>query len=229
MKKPKVILFDWDNTLVETGPILRRTIYNRMDQLNLDRELLTNYDKPRTFKERLELAFGDIWQEIWKDCKKDYLKLLEEEGGIKILPGVVELLNQIQQDKILMGVVSNKDKDLLMEEIIALNLEKFFQVIVGSGEAKDDKPTPFPVFLALERLEKSFGNLNLILPYDCWFVGDSDLDASCSLEANLLPVIINAKLVLARNFLQENKLPHLDFSYLSELLIFYKKIFHHVI
>jgi phosphoglycolate phosphatase len=225
MRKPKIILFDWDNTLVETGPVLRKTVNSRIDQLNLDRSLLKNTEntKPLTLKERLERLFGDKWEEVWEDCKKDYLEILEAEGGVKTLPGVVEILDAFNQDKIIMALVSNKEKDLLLEEVEQLGLEKYFSAIVGSGDAKEDKPSPLPALLALEKIQKTFATIALELPQDCWFIGDSDLDVTSALAANLLPVIVNDKVLLARNYLKSNQIKHLDFPSLNELLIAYKK------
>jgi len=79
------------------------------------------------------------------------------------------LFGFLASKNIKLGVVSNKKANILMKEIEFLEWSKFFNVVIGSGDAEKDKPAPEPIFLALEKVGlKASGEI--------WFVGDTIVD-----------------------------------------------------
>ena len=89
-----------------------------------------------------------------------------------------KILKIINEKKILCGVISNKDSDLLRKEINKLGWKKYFQVLVGANEAKKDKPSKFPFLLALKKISLK-PNKNI------WYVGDNDIDVEFAKKINV--------------------------------------------
>ena len=55
------------------------------------------------------------------------------------MPKVEKILKIINKNKILCGVISNKDSNLLRKEINKLGWKKYFHVLVGANEAKKER------------------------------------------------------------------------------------------
>jgi phosphoglycolate phosphatase len=166
LARPQAILFDWDNTLVDSWATIH-------EALNL---VMTAMEKPlwslRETKERVRLSlresfplhFGDRWEE----ARQIYLDFF---GAIHLdrlspLPGRLELLRGLAADGIFLGVVSNKTGALLRREAERIGWSELFGSIVGAGDAALDKPDPAPVTLALHRSGVEAGEA-------VWFVGDT--------------------------------------------------------
>ena len=79
LKKPKAIVFDWDNTLVDTWPVIHLAINQTMQamqkpQISLEEVRNTVH---KSMRESFPSIFGNNWQEageIYKQCykKKSY-------------------------------------------------------------------------------------------------------------------------------------------------------------
>ena len=68
-----------------------------------------------------------------------------------------------------MGIISNKDGNLLRKECKSLGWNKYFKIIIGANDAKEDKPSKYPFLLALKKISKKPSK-------KIWYVGDSDID-----------------------------------------------------
>lgn len=169
---PKAILFDWDQTLVETWPIIYKAIeevfknFGKPEALNLSPEELKK-GSGGSAREFFPKFFKDQWQEAYTLFYKviaDY-----HLQHLRPINGALDLLNLLKGLDIPLGVVSNKKRDVLRKEISHLQWGDFFKVIIGSLDAEKDKPSPLPIYKALE-------NISLDASQDIWFVGDSEED-----------------------------------------------------
>jgi nicotinate-nucleotide--dimethylbenzimidazole phosphoribosyltransferase len=74
---------------------------------------------------------------------------------VKVLPGVVELLDQLH-NKVKLGIVSNT-KTITAADIQAklstVGLDKYFQTIIATAEFGIHKPDPAPISAAIDHLE----------------------------------------------------------------------------
>ncbi len=183
LKKPKAIVFDWDNTLVDTWPIIHMAINQTMQtmqkpQLSLN-EVRNNVHK--SMRESFPDIFGNNWQEageIYKQCyKKNHI------SAINLLPNSLNLIQEIYQQNIVQFLVSNKIGATLRLEANKLNIEQYFFAIVGAGDAYYDKPDPAPLHLALlgSDIEPSKDEI--------WFVGDTIADVECAYNAGCTPIV----------------------------------------
>ncbi len=82
-----------------------------------------------------------------------------------------------------LAVVSNKRGDLLRREAAHLGWESYFTRLVGALDAARDKP-------AVEAVELALAGSGLTPGPEIWFVGDTDIDMACAVEAGCLPVLL---------------------------------------
>ena len=185
---PKVILFDWDNTLMDTTPVLYKAFCVMRQHYNLPEYSMEEYQAKTGLS--LRETFPDLFGDRWEEAKKVYLDAYQENHLAMLTPfdNAKELIEFCRQKIGKVGVVSNKTGFILQEEINYLGWQDCFFAVVGAGDAPKDKPAPDPVFKALETTKIIYENGKLSDPV--WFVGDGDADMQCANAAGCLPVRI---------------------------------------
>lgn len=182
---PKAILFDWDNTLVETMGVINDAFNHTLSHFGhppIDIEVTRN-TPPRSARETFSLYFGLEAQKAL-DIFYDYMHALPIHARFTLLPGALDTIPKLATLGIPMAVVSNKKGDLLRLEVGHLGWDRFFTVTVGSGDAIRDKPSPDPVHLALSHLNQAPGQ-------DVWFIGDSHIDWECAQASGCRPISLH--------------------------------------
>jgi phosphoglycolate phosphatase len=168
LTKPRAILFDWDNTLVNTWPLIHSALnmtLRHMDHPEWTYERVTREVK-QSMRESFPAMFGDRWQEAAAHYQQSYRAVHLEQ--LTPLPHVLEMLEAIPAD-IFVGLVSNKQGPTLRLELAQLGWQKYFKVAIGASDAARDKPHPDPVLLALK-------DSGIAPAPDVWFVGDTGVD-----------------------------------------------------
>ena len=183
MRHPRAILFDWDNTLVDSW----RTIH---EALNF---LMRAMDKPEwslaETRERVRLslreAFPPLFGERWEEAREIYLGRFRAIHLERLtpLPGRDKMLRVLAEREIYLGLVSNKTGELLRREVAQLGWSGFFGSIVGAGDAPADKPASDPVHLALLPSGVPPGE-------EVWFVGDTAVDMECARNSGCVAVLL---------------------------------------
>jgi phosphoglycolate phosphatase len=179
---PKAILFDWDGTLVGTFQIIKKSINQLLADFGepplSDRDIRKHTQL--SAKDGLPLWFGDRWPEALKIFTQYYQK---NSDVLQALPGALSLLKLGKRLNIPMAVISNKRGEILRAEISRLGWESFFEVVVGSGDVQEDKPSCIPVHHTLEKM-------TLVANLDIWFVGDAPVDWQSAEAAGCLAIPI---------------------------------------
>ena len=181
--RPRAILFDWDNTLVDSWPTI-------LDALNATFEAYDmapwTLDQARirvrkSMRDSFPALFGDEWRAAGEVFYKRYAAIHVER--LRPLSGAETMLQTLNDAGIHLGVVSNKKGDYLRSEARHLGWDRFFGALVGALDAEQDKPDPKPVDLALRPsgIERGPG---------VWFAGDADIDPECAHNAGLTPILI---------------------------------------
>jgi phosphoglycolate phosphatase len=183
IRHPRAILFDWDNTLVDSW----RTIH---DALNF---LMRAMAKPEwslaETRERVRLslreAFPPLFGERWEEARDIYLNQFRAIHLERLtpLPGREAMLRALAEREVYLGVVSNKTGELLRREVAQLGWSGFFGSIVGAGDAPADKPASEPVHLALSPSGVPAGA-------EVWFVGDTAVDMECAQNSGCVAVLL---------------------------------------
>jgi phosphoglycolate phosphatase len=81
------------------------------------------------------------------------------------------------------GVVSNKAGDYLRAEVVHLGWSAHFTAVIGAGDAVADKPSPEPIFMALDKMGFSPSQ-------DIWYLGDTALDMQAARAAGVTAVLV---------------------------------------
>lgn len=183
LKRPQAVFFDWDNTLVSTWEVLHRVInltfaQYKMPLWSIEKVKSTAHQSSR---EVFPILFGENWKEAQDYFYKNFTEYHLQE--LRTMPGALPLLDFLAKQNIKLGVVSNKKSPILTKEIEFLEWSKFFDVVIGSGDADKDKPAPDPIFLALEKV-------GLKASEEIWFVGDTIVDWQAANASGCQPIAL---------------------------------------
>lgn len=169
LSRPEVILFDWDNTLIDNWGTIHEA---------LNAALTAMGQEPWTFEQALAgvreslrdsfpKRFGDRWEEakdiFYATYGARHLETLE------VIEGAGETLAALAATGVTLGVISNKTGHLLRAEAERLDWTRHFACLVGAGDAPADKPDPAVMDFALAATGHSAG------PH-VWYVGDAAID-----------------------------------------------------
>jgi phosphoglycolate phosphatase len=181
--RPRAVLFDWDNTLVENWRTIQAALNAALTDAGLpemDMEQVM-FQGRHSAQDIFPKLFGDGWPHartiFYEHFAQNHL------AGLSIMPGARQLLDTLAKRNVTMAVVSNKKGDLLRKEIAYLGWSEHFVSVVGAQDASADKPDPAPVYLALETAGLTSSN-------DIWLVGDTDIDMRTAVAAGCYPVLV---------------------------------------
>lgn len=179
---PHTLLFDWDNTLVDTWPIIHQALKDTFEPYGMEpwsMEEVKSY-VARSMRE----AFPDIFGERAEEAGEVYIEAYRKYqfAWLTPLPGSEDLLKKLRALPLKIGVVSNKRGEFLRKEIAHLGWEQYFDTVIGAGDAEHDKPHAAPAQLALL-------NLHVTPDKGVWFIGDSNADLECAHNAAITPIL----------------------------------------
>lgn len=176
--KLNCILFDLDGTLLDTNDLVLESLTYTI-RTHLGKEMPA---------EGLYKYFGQPLSEIMADldpCHADELVKTYREHNLKkhdvltkVFPGVPEVLAELKQRKILLGVVTSKMGELAKRGMKLFGIEKYFDVFVGFEDTDRHKPEPDPILKAVEALAASRSKQVMM-------VGDSPYDIICANHAGV--------------------------------------------
>ena len=181
LRKPQLVLFDWDNTLVDTWPLIRDAVNHTRVAFAMEPWDMETVQKTchRSAREAFPVYFGqDSHQALevfYRYARQHHL------AQLTFLPGATALLDMLKEQSIAMGIVSNKEGDFLRKELDFLQVGHYFGIAVGSGDTPEDKPSPVPILHALTQF-------NVEASFDVWFVGDTPADWKAARASKVLSV-----------------------------------------
>ena len=206
---PKAVLFDWDNTLVDTWPVIHDSMNTTLTAMG--HPVWTIEETRARVRRALREAFPDLFGERWKEARDvfyDRFRAIHLER-LEVCSGAEDLLVCLMGKGVYLGVVSNKSDDHLRREAEHLGWSRYFSRLVGATDAAKDKPAIDPVLMALEGSELELGE-------DIWFVGDTRIDMECALGAACIPVLISEFPAKIDDF--DEFMPKYQFSSLESLV-----------
>ncbi len=224
LPKPKAVIFDWDNTLVDTWPLIQDAIDKTMVAMGLEpwglEKVRDNVHK--SMRESFPEIFGKDWQKAGEIYKNAYRSTHLEK--IQLLPNSLELINQLKKSRILQFVVSNKIGVTLRKEVIKIGVEKEFFSLVGAGDASFDKPSKDPIDLAL------MGSGLNPQKDEIWLVGDTIADVECAYNSGCRAIVFGdeegrvsktiSPEIMEKGFKESGVLPfYFDHAELAKLIL----------
>jgi phosphoglycolate phosphatase len=207
MERPRAILFDWDNTLVDSWAVIHEALVVTFEAMG--HVPWTLAETKQRVRHSLRDAFPRLFGPRWEEARKFYLDAFSAMHleGLTALGGADALLETLAKDGYYLAVVSNKTGRYLRREADHLGWSRYFRAMVGGGDARADKPDPVVIETAL----RGSG----IQPASAWLVGDTELDVECAAAAGCVPVLL---LPSAADEEVPNTLPALRFSDCASLL-----------
>jgi phosphoglycolate phosphatase len=183
LPKPKAVIFDWDNTLVDTWPLIQTAIDTTMKAMGREpwglEKVRDNVHK--SMRESFPEIFGSDWEKAGEIYKNTYRSIHLDQ--IQLLPGAMDLINKLEEQGILQFIVSNKIGSTLRKEAAKIGVDKKFFALIGAGDANVDKPSKEPVELAL------MGSGLDVQKDEIWFIGDTIADVDCAYNSNCRPIV----------------------------------------
>ncbi|MDD3029352.1 MAG: HAD family hydrolase [Alphaproteobacteria bacterium] len=183
---PSGVIFDWDNTLVDSWAAIAEAINYVRGKYGLtlwDRRFIQQHCT-RSARESFPEWFGDLWQDAWDDYYT-YFDKVRSQMGITEAYGATPLLAWLKEKAIPSVVVSNKSGHYLRLEAEQMGWKDYFEALVGAHDAPYDKPHRAHADQALLSAGLEGGP-------DIWFVGDTEADVACARNAACTPVLVGA-------------------------------------
>lgn len=196
----RVILFDFDGTLVNTTPLILRSFRATWEQVFGFALEDTAYIQ--TFGTLLRTALCRLTEKCVTDGRihvpngapeqlPDFVEAKAEEllttyrqfnlqwhdEMCQPFAGVSELLRELRARDYRLGVVSSKLRAGVERGLRLFALEEFFAVLIGAEDVTNHKPHPEPLLSALAQLDA--------LPAQALYVGDSTHDIIAARQAQV--------------------------------------------
>ena len=179
--QPEVLLYDWDNTLVDGWGGITAALNAAFSEFALPP--WTVDDTRARVRVSLRDSFPTMFGGEWQRARDVFYTALEAQHlqHVTPMPGAVEALAAGRA--LPQGVVSNKTGRFLRAEVAHLRWEEFFGTVIGAGDAVADKPDAAPLLLALDQLGRPPGR-------SVWYLGDTALDMDAARAAGVTGVLI---------------------------------------
>ncbi len=175
MKKPKLIIYDWDNTLVDTTEIVTKVVNRLRSDCGYESmsagEVLKYTGNPDC--DWIESLFGGKSQ---KNAAK-YTQYYHEENENftpSLLFGAKKIIQTVQDMSIPQSVLTNKDSILAQDERDFLSLGDYFFAFIGKDDVLAKKPDPCGVEQIVDFYTTKYEQK--IEKNEIWFIGDTMVD-----------------------------------------------------
>src|SRR5215211_4431419 len=175
----RVVLFDLDGTLIDSGAIIlasmRHAAETVLERRIPDEELMAAVGGPGLVAQMRALD-----PEHAEELVRVYRELHEE---LQACPGVLDVLPELTRRGARLGIVTAKRLPTVRLALDVIpELERYFDVVVGAEDTERHKPHPDPILEALERLEAQ--------PEESAYVGDSPFDVQAAKAAGVRAVAV---------------------------------------
>lgn len=191
----RVLLFDFDGTLVNTTPLILKSFRATWQQVfgfTMD-----DADYIKTFGTLLHTALQQLTKECIADGRTgsvedlnskadELLKTYREfnwrwhDEAIEPFEGVAETVRELKARDYRLGIVSSKLRQGVERGLNIFSMADWFDVIVSADDVKNHKPHPEPLLKALEQFDAA--------PHQAIYIGDSTHDIAAGKAAELATV-----------------------------------------
>ncbi len=148
MTQIKNIIFDFDGTLVDSAPVIVKTMQQTIREMNLPGR--TEAECRATIGLRLEEIPAVLWPEltdIGTEYARTYRRIfdkLKRSLNVSCFPGVIETLGILHDSGYRMAIASSRSHQSLEEFVELFGLGKCFSMLVGGNDVTHGKPDPEP-------------------------------------------------------------------------------------
>jgi pyrophosphatase PpaX len=180
----RVVLFDLDGTLIDSGPIILASMQHAVRTV-LDREIAYEELAATVGGQGLVAQMTQLDPDRVEELVETYRAHNDPlHETLEAFAGLVDLLPRLRADGRRLGIVTAK-----RHRTVALAFDRFpwleeqFEVVIGHEDTDRHKPDPDPVLEALKRLGAS--------PGEAAYVGDSPFDVRAAKAAGAFAVAVS--------------------------------------
>ena len=209
MTQKLTILFDLDGTLVDTAP----------DLMNAHNHVMKKFGHETKSTDDIRKLVGQgakslIGRSVWGQAKKEFSQVDDKKikkemvtefidfygknivKESKLINGVYDFLKWSKENKISMGVCTNKPEHLAVDLLKQIKIYDFFEYVAGSNTFDFCKPDPRHLTNVIEIMQ---GDIKKSI-----MIGDSESDANAAKAADI-PFILLEDGYTEKN---ANEIPH---------------------
>jgi len=171
------VLFDLDGVLIDSGEAWHRVVSRGLYEWGyapISRTAFRATFGQGVDADQRQLFPGQTIDQIRALYERAFA---DEIAAITLLPGAIEVLDELGRCGLLRAVVTNTPVELARRVLSAKGLDSRLEAVAAAGEAAE-KPAPDLVLLALERLS--------VKPEQALYVGDSDSDLLAARAAGVV-------------------------------------------
>jgi N-acetyl-D-muramate 6-phosphate phosphatase len=170
------ILFDLDGTLIDSAQDIINAINDLCKELGkpiVNPQLLkdnTSFGLDKLLPIGLGIDINTIDPKSLEGLKARFRYFYKRSKftNSTLFPGVIELIDHLHNNHFKVGIVTNKSLELSTMISERVNLLNRIECLVAADMVINPKPSPEPVFLALEKLQDR--------AEDSLFIGDAEQD-----------------------------------------------------
>lgn len=162
-EKP-LLLFDVDGTLIDTIPLISAS-FRHVIEMHDPKRSLTDLEYKNLSGPPLKESFGKLFPEADETTIQQYVdeyRVYNREHHdemVKVLPGVVDMLDYCKAQGYTLGVVSNKISSMVNHGLEYCGIASYFDVVICAEQMKKTKPDPDGLLEAARELGVPHDNL----------------------------------------------------------------------
>lgn len=179
----KAVIWDLDETLLDSYPMIVESIYELADKYDLDydKKTILDYVKKRSVHEFLILLSNQS-KVTFEEIKLDYSEIsYTKKNDITIMKNGKDILQILTQRNIRNFVYTHKGESTC-EVLKSHGLFNFFDEIITSKNGFKRKPNPEALFYLIDTY--------LLDPKNTYYIGDRQLDIDCGKNAGIQSILL---------------------------------------
>ncbi|MBT3348178.1 MAG: HAD-IA family hydrolase [Thiotrichales bacterium] len=171
--KTNAILFDLDGTLIDTAPDLAYALNEVLNSYSLPLQSIEKVREVASFGSTvlLKLGLGESLNEVqFEEARQRLFDIYSANIANQscLMSGMETLLEDLERQHILWGVVTNKPKRFTDPLMVELGLADRSATTVSGDTTDQAKPHPKPMLYACREMS--------VTPQTCIYIGDAERD-----------------------------------------------------
>ena len=184
-EKIRLIIFDWDGTLMDSETQIVHAMSAAIDEMGLQKRSI---DQCRNIiglglKEAIDALYpgrDEAFRQQFVECYRHHW--FSNAQTSELFPGARETLHLLKESGFVLAVATGKGRAGLEKVLLATELEAVFSATRCSDEARS-KPHPQMLLEILQELD--------IEPCQALMVGDTEYDLSMAMGAGVAPIAVS--------------------------------------
>ncbi len=215
--KKTTLLFDFDGTLIDTNALVIESfqeIYRHFKGHEVPLETITPFFGEalvttllREFPENSLDEVINHFRAHQRAIAKDYLR---------VFPGIPELLETLKQNHYHLAIVTSRTTDSTTRYANMVGIGDCFEVLVSCDDTEAHKPSPEPVYLALEKLG--------VTKEEAMMIGDGPFDIKCANNAGVDSVLVGWRITDDEHVIVEGATPDYEIARPGDLIDLLNKL-----